>query len=340
MAGRLSLSRLYLYDGGVINSTARKDRGVTETDLRDLLVVDAFTDVPFGGNPAGVLLEAEDLTDEQMLAIAREVNASETAFLCRGVYPGPFNFRYFTPAAEVPLCGHATIAAFHALLWEGAIPVVEGEMVVHLDARAGLLQIRLKVEEGKLERVMMGQQPPQYEPFRLDLDILAAALGTESELLNRADGEVGPPVIVSTGCRCLHAALPDLASVRAANPDFRALAGLSSDLDVITVQIVTLETVSDQCFAHVRTFAPAVGVDEDPVTGTAAGSLGGYLAYINDLPGEGDRRRLFVEQGAEVGRAGQVEVELQLVGQAVSEVWVGGKAVRTLKGRIAVPRHE
>ena len=79
-------------------------------------------------------------------------------------------------------------------------------------------------------------------------------------------------------------------------------------------------------------------MDEDPVTGTAAGSLGGYLAYVNDLPGEGDRRRFLIEQGAEVGRPGQVEIELQLMGHAVSEVWVGGNAVRTFKGKITIPR--
>ncbi len=311
---------------------------MTEKNLRDLLVIDAFTEVPFGGNPAGVLLEAGDLTDEQMQAIAREVNASETAFLCGGVYPGPFTVRYFTPAEEVPLCGHATIAAFHALVWKGMIPVLDGEMVVHLDAKAGLLQIRLKVEDGKLERVMMGQQPPQYEPFRLDLDTLAVALGVDLDELKKADEEVGPPLIVSTGCRCLHAAMPDLNSVTTARPDFRALAGLSRDLKVITVQIMTLETGCERTYAHVRTFAPAVGIDEDPVTGTAAGSLGGYLAYINDLPGEGDRRRFLIEQGAEVGRPGQVEVELQLVGHSVSEVWVGGMAARSLEGKITIPK--
>lgn len=311
---------------------------MTEKNLRDLLVIDAFTEIAFGGNPAGVLLEAGDLTDEQMQAIAREVNASETVFLCGGVYPGPFTFRYFTPSEEVPLCGHATIAAFHALVWEGVIPALDGEMVVHLDAKAGLLQVRLKVENGKLERVMMGQQPPQYEPFRLDLDTLAVALGADLEQLKKADKEIGPPLIVSTGCRCLHIAMPDLVSVNTARPDFRALEELSRDLNVITVQIMTLETDSEKTYVHVRTFAPAVGVDEDPVTGTAAGSLGGYLAYVNDLPGEGNRRRFLIEQGAEVGRPGQVEIELQLIGHSVSEVWVGGNAVRTFKGKITIPR--
>lgn len=308
-----------------------------ENDTRDLQLIDAFTDTPFLGNPAGVVLEAGDLSADQMQAIAREVHASETAFVCSGEYPGSFTVRYFTPADEVPLCGHATIATFYALFWAGKIPAIEGEMVVGLEANAGQLQIRMKVEEGNLNRVMMGQMPPIQEPFGGELSALADVLGTDAATLEEGDAEVGPPAIVSTGCRCLHVAMPGLASVSDARPDFHALVDLSRRFDVITVQIVTLETELDEAYAHVRTFAPAVGVDEDPVTGTAAGSLGGYLAYINYLPPGDDRRRFFVEQGAEVGRPGLVEVELQLVGQSVAEVWIGGRAVVAFEGEVRIP---
>jgi trans-2,3-dihydro-3-hydroxyanthranilate isomerase len=188
-----------------------------------------------------------------------------------------------------------------------------------------------------LRRVMMGQQPPLQEPWRRPTAELAGPLGIDAGALEAADRDLGPPATVSTGLKCLHIALPDLESVRTARPDFRALAELSRDIGVTTVQILTLETESEGNWAHVRTFAPAVGVDEDPVTGTAAGSLGGYLAYINCLPEGGDLRRFTVEQGAEVGRPGRIEVALQLVGLSVTETWVGGRAVMAFEGELVLP---
>ncbi|MFC1544003.1 PhzF family phenazine biosynthesis protein [Gemmatimonadota bacterium] len=306
-------------------------------DTLRLRLIDAFTDTPFTGNPAGVVLDAADLTEDQMQAIAREVHASETAFVCGGGGGEPFRVRFFTPAAEVDLCGHATIATFHALVWEGRVPVMDGEVVVHQDTRAGRLPLRLAIEEGDLRRVMMGQQPPLQEPWRRPVSELAGPLGVDPGALESADREIGPPAMVSTGLKCLHVALPDLDAIRSARPDFRALADLSRAIGVTTVQIVTLETEVPENWAHVRTFAPSVGVDEDPVTGTAGGSLGGYLAYINYLPEGGDLRRFAVEQGVEVGRPGRIEVELQLVGLSVTETWVGGSAVSAFAGEMAIP---
>jgi trans-2,3-dihydro-3-hydroxyanthranilate isomerase len=306
-------------------------------EQRSLRLIDAFTTTPYSGNPAGVVLDGEDLSPAQMQAIAREVHASETAFVCGGGGADPFRVRFFTPADEVDLCGHATIATFHALVWEERMPLLDGEMVVHQETGAGRLPLRLKIQNERLESVLMGQQPPLQEPYRDELSALAGPLGVSADHLGAADREVGPPAVVSTGLRCLHVAMPDLASVQGARPDFRALAELSRTLNVTTVQLVSLETESPDTYAHVRTFAPAVGVDEDPVTGTAAGSLGGYLAYINYLPEGGDKRRFQVEQGAEVGRPGRINVELQLVGLSVTETWVGGHAVEVFSGTLIVP---
>ncbi|MFO7768671.1 MAG: PhzF family phenazine biosynthesis protein [bacterium] len=309
---------------------------------RRLMLIDAFTDRPFTGNPAGVVLDAGDLESGQMQAIAREVNASETAFVCGGGEGDPYRVRFFTPTDEVPLCGHATVATFHALVWEGRIPTMEGEVVVQQETNSGLLPLRLAIRDEGLQRILMGQQPPLQDPYRGELETLAGPLGVPLALLEEGDEAVGPPARVSTGLKCLHVALPDRSAVEAASPDFRALRQLSRELDVTTVQILTLEAGGD-AHVHVRTFAPAVGVDEDPVTGTAAGSLGGYLAYINYLPemegsAGGGKARFGVTQGEEMGRPGRVEVELQMVGQSVTEVWVGGKAVPAFEGTIRDPR--
>lgn len=302
-----------------------------------LQLVDAFTTVPYSGNPAGVVLEAANLSDGQMQSIAREVRASETAFVCGGEFPGPFRVRFFTPAEEVPLCGHATVATFHSLIWAGSIPLRQNEVIIEQETEAGLLPLRLLSREGVVDKVMMGQKEPVYEQVEGDIRRLSESLGLAAESIERGSDGVGPPLIVSTGLRCLHVALPDLNSVRDARPDFRAIAGLSRELDITTIQILTLDTESKETYAHVRTFAPAVGVDEDPVTGTAAGSLGGYLAYAGRLP-EGDAGRSFlIEQGSEVGRPGLVEVELELRGESVTEVWVGGNAVVAFEGEMRHP---
>jgi PhzF family phenazine biosynthesis protein len=304
---------------------------------RSLRLIDAFTTTPYSGNPAGVVLDGEGLVPAQMQAIAREVHASETAFVCGGGGTDPFRVRFFTPVDEVDLCGHATIATFHALVWEKRLPLLDGEMVVHQETGAGRLPLRLKIADDVLQSVLMGQQPPLQEPYRDELATLAGPLGVSADQLAAADRDIGPPAIVSTGLRCLHVSMPDLASVQGAGPDFRALAELSRTLNVTTVQLVTLDTEFEDTYAHVRTFAPAVGIDEDPVTGTAAGSLGGYLAYINYLPDGGDKRRFQVEQGAEVWRPGRINVELQLVGLSVTETWVGGNAVEVFSGAMVVP---
>lgn len=306
-------------------------------DTIQLQKVDAFTDTPYTGNSAGVVLEAGGLSEAGMQSIAREVNASETAFVRGGESPGPFRVRFFTPAAEVPLCGHATIATFHALVWAGSIHLEGEETVVQMEANAGVLPLRLLADGSVLTGVMMGQQPPVDDRFEGSLDALSTVLGVPLEVLERGREGVAPPLIVSTGCRCLHVALPDLESVRAARPDFKAVAVLSGDLDIITVQIMTLDVPRDDVYAHVRTFAPAVGVDEDPVTGTAAGSLAGYLAVSGVLPGEGDRRIFTLEQGVEVGRPGRVEVEVELSDGKATAVWVGGSAVSVFSGECKIP---
>jgi PhzF family phenazine biosynthesis protein len=304
---------------------------------RRLLLVDAFTDTPFTGNPAGVVPEAAGLTDRQMQAIAREVHASETAFVCGGGGPDPFQVRFFTPTDEVPLCGHATVAAFHTLYWEGRLPQTEGEWVVHQLTGAGPLPLRVKVVGDRLEAVLMGQHPPMHDPYRGNLEELAGPLGVPREALEEGDRLIGPPARVTTGLRCLHVALSDRATLQAVRPDFRALSELSRRLDVTTVQVFTLQSDDPSVYACARTFAPVVGVDEDPVTGTAGGSLGGYLAWSGLLPEGGDRRRFRIAQGTEMGRPGHIEVELQLIGASVAEVWVGGRAVQAFEGQVVEP---
>ncbi|HEX2764414.1 MAG TPA: PhzF family phenazine biosynthesis protein [Allosphingosinicella sp.] len=213
-----------------------------------LYQVDAFADRPFTGNPAAVLPLAEWLPDEILQAIAMENNLSETAF----TVPAPddpeadYELRWFTPAVEVVLCGHATLASGHVLIGER-------DRVRFRTRKAGLLE----VARGELEAYAMSL--PAYRPEPKPLPRVVAALGAEpAETL----WHPGLYALIVFG---------DEAEVRALEPDFRALAAEGDILTICTAPGSTSDVAS-------RVFAPAAGIDEDPVTGSAHAVLTPYWA--------------------------------------------------------------
>jgi trans-2,3-dihydro-3-hydroxyanthranilate isomerase len=266
-----------------------------------IALVDAFTDVPLRGNPAGVVLDAAGLDEDVRLLVSREVGASETVFvesLDDGV--SDYRTRFYTPTSEVDLCGHATIAAFHHLAERGLV-TWEGESTrLVQETRVGSLGVELRRREGTTPLVIMDQRPPTFEHADLSLDKLAAMFG-----IGKAQVDDRHPIqIVSTGIRSLHIPLKSISHF----PDIKLLrknvADLCRDCELATVQLFTLETEDPEAHAHARVFAPALGVDEDPVTGTAAGALGAYLVKNRVLAATEDTTRIVVEQGSEIGRRG------------------------------------
>jgi len=216
--------------------------------------IDAFTDQPFQGNPAAVCIlpEKENQFDEVwMAAVASEMNLSETAFL-RPIKDG-FNLRWFTPAAEVDLCGHATLASAH-ILYE--IGLVAPDDEARFQTRSGLLTARKQGNEIELNFPATPPEPIQDDPG------LADALGVNPESLLQSKFDY----LVKVGSE---------AEVRSAKPDF----GKLSQLGVRGVML-TSRGESDQFDFISRFFAPGVGVDEDPVTGSAHCCLGPYWGEI------------------------------------------------------------
>ncbi len=309
-------------------------------ETRRACIVDAFTDEPLAGNPAGVVPAADGLTDAQMGAIAREINASETAFVLPSG-TADRRLRYFTPTEEVDLCGHATIAS-HALL--AAEGLADGTH--SLETNVGELSIEL---DGGT--VWMRQNPPEVETVEADYDALAAALGTDPVALREAGRDL-PVARASTGLPFLIVPVTYLERLGEMDPDMDAVEALSAAHDARGVYAFTFDTLSAEATLHGRCFVPSAGVPEDPVTGTASGACGAYLdrfrafdgseatgeegAEAADDPDRATPAEMRFEQGHALDRPGLVRVEAS---RATSDgvVRVGGEAVVALDGELRVP---
>ncbi len=289
-------------------------------ETRRALLVDAFTDEPLAGNAAGIVPDAEGLTDEQMAAIARELNASETAFLCPSS-TADHRIRYFTPAGEIDLCGHATVAAGAWLADERGLPdgehtIETGVGVIDIELDGGT--VRMRQEVGDVTRV-----DPGY-------DRIASALGIDSATLADVGADL-PVATASTGLRYLVVPVNFLAALSGAEPDFGAIEALTDEFDATGLYAFTFDALEGDSTLHGRMFAPAVGIDEDPVTGTASGAVGAYLREVEAFDGELPEEMVF-EQGHFIDRPGWVRVRAR-----TDPIEVGGRAVTALDGTIAVP---
>lgn len=284
------------------------------------LQVDAFTTEPFAGNAAGVVPNADDLTDGQMQAIAAEMAVSETAFFSESE-EADRQIRYFTPTREVDLCGHATIASHAHLLEDGVI-----EPGTHsLETNVGVLE----VEIGEDGTVWMTQDDPKIREVDLDYERIADALGIDHAALEDVGADL-PLAVSSTGLPFLVVPVNFLEHVSAMDPDHSKIEAISDELDAIGIYAFSFDALEGDSTLHGRMFAPAAGVPEDPVTGTASGSTGAYLREIEAFDGEFPDEMRF-EQGHFVDRPGYVRVRID------EEVRVGGQAAEALDGELRVP---
>jgi PhzF family phenazine biosynthesis protein len=254
--------------------------------------VDAFTDKPFTGNPAAVCILPEPRDEIWMQKVAREMNLSETAFLCQ--QEDGFNLRWFTPSVEVDLCGHATLASAH-ILWEAGMLTRQQQARFH--TRSGLLTAESKGDEVELNFPATPEEPTTAPSGLID------ALG----LVPRYSGKSKFDYLLEVDTEEL---------VRKLTPDFSLLRKLP-----IRGIIVTSPADSAEYDFVSRFFAPAVGVDEDPVTGSAHCCLGPFWSKKS---GKND----FVAYQASP-RGGIVQVRVD-----GDRVYLGGKAVTVLRGEL------
>ncbi len=310
----------------------------------DIYQVDAFTDVLFGGNPAGVVPDATGVSDDTMGKIAREMNLSETAFVVdtRGKGPADFEVRFFTPLSEVDLCGHATIGAFWLLAEMGLIKPSEDEVRVTQSTKAGILPVDILFGcEGVPARVMMTQAQPKSlgEINSEETSELEKILGApEGSILEFVDAR---PQIMSTGLPDLITPVTSREALLSMRPNMAALTDFCNQRKIISVHCFSMETMDPAATVHCRDFSPAVGVPEESATGTASGATGAYLIMNGLVPIQGPVTRIICEQGHILGRPSSIHVEVTTEDPenpaSVNGVRVGGSAVTVIRGKIKVP---
>ncbi|HEY2394761.1 MAG TPA: PhzF family phenazine biosynthesis protein [Rudaea sp.] len=284
--------------------------------------VDVFTSERYRGNALAVILDADDLADADMQRIAAWTNLSETTFVLPPSRPGAdYRVRIFTPRSELPFAGHPSVGTAHALLEARRIEASD-----HLvqECAAGLLPVRV-VGEGPQRRVFVRAPRAQLHPSS---DAITAAV---TRALSCAPAGSHPPRVVNNGPDWLICDLGVEATVRELRPDMTALERLSAETGSIGISVFGRASGSD-CQLVVRAFAPADGVPEDPVTGSANAAIGAYLLASGQLDAIGASYR--VSQGREIGRDGYVDV---CVDAASGDVEIGGCSVTSIDGMLALP---
>ncbi|CAJ0859129.1 PhzF family phenazine biosynthesis protein [Ralstonia flatus] len=232
----------------------------------DVQIVSSLTDGESGGNPAGVVIDADALEVDQKLEVARQVGLSETAFVSQSSI-ATIKLEFFTPTRQIAHCGHATIATFSLLRKLGR--VADGKLSKETIDGCRTILVDCDV-------ILMGQQAPVYYPIRRDSD-LAAKISKSIGMQPAHIYGTAEPTVVNTGNGFLIVALPDEDSVAAVRPDQRAIEAISDELDVIGYYLFSTSTRTAGRQAATRMFAPRFGIDEESATGTAAGPLACFL---------------------------------------------------------------
>ncbi len=291
--------------------------------------VDAFSDKAFGGNPAGVVLDAKYLNEDTMQNIAKEMNLSETAFVTSIDYD-LYTVRFFTTLCEVDLCGHATIATFYTLAKMGYIePIDNGIKTVYQDTRAGKLSVDIMFKDGEVDKIIMEQATPKEIGTINDIYPLIDAMGINIEEVGVLDNIVHPEII-STGLPDIILPIKKKKVLDNLDIDMKALAKISQDLGVTGVHAFNLpEKNSD--FVYTRNFAPLVGIDEEAATGTSNGALIYFLKKNNLI----EDNKIISFQGESMSRPSIIYCEImEKDGNQI--VKIGGTAKIVISGVISI----
>lgn len=295
-----------------------------------LYQIDSFTKEKFKGNPAGVITNADGLSENDMQRIARELNNSETAFIFSSDNDAYEAYlRFFTPLKEVPSCGHATIAAHYARALENKLDTSR----IYQKIGAGILPVEILKEKNDY-KIIMTQGKIEFGPIieGENKKFLLSFLGiTQDELL-----EGHPIQIVSTGHSKVMIGIKNQDILNRLKPNYDRLARLSDVIKCNGYYVYTLDSDDQDILVHGRMFAPAIGINEDPVTGNANGPLGAYLVH-HQLVKHKDALFVFkAKQGEKIGRSGVIEVEVQIDQSEPVKVKIAGNAVVVFQSELII----
>ncbi|ADG39632.1 MULTISPECIES: PhzF family phenazine biosynthesis protein [Leuconostoc] len=269
----------------------------------DVYVVSAFSKDNAGGNKAGLVFDRPDLTSAQKMAIAKELGYAETAFITESKL-ADFRLEYFTPTEEVPLCGHATIATFAFLNLTNKLSKSD----YTIETKSGILSMKVDTDG----MVFMEQKVPTYSNT-LTSDLFNACLDT-----NAIDSKL-PIQIVSTGLRDILLPVSSRKALQELKPDFKVMAALSKEQNVVGVHAFSLEESESGITAICRNFAPLYDIDEESATGTSNCALACYLfKYV------AKKSQYIFEQGYNLNSPSKIVVNLTTHDGIIDGVFVGG----------------
>jgi trans-2,3-dihydro-3-hydroxyanthranilate isomerase len=312
----------------------------------DYLFYDVFTDRPLLGNQLAVFPDARGLTTEQMQAIAREINFSESTFILPAERPDTdIRMRIFTPGVEMPMAGHPTVGSTFALAHLGVIPARTRRFVFGLNV--GPTPVDIEWDGERVRFAWMTQAIPTFSRVVRDREAVAAAIGLRATDLV----ENLPIQEISCGVPYLVVPLRDCDAVDRATGDSVAMLELP-DLSrshpailLFALDVLPTEVRLKPDTTYSRMFAAGLGVLEDPATGSAAGPLGCYLVE-HGLVSPDEARQMTNAQGVKMGRASRIHMSITGTPGAITDVKVGGQAVLVARGEflaasgsVAAPAH-
>ena len=284
--------------------------------------VDVFTNVRFKGNPVAVILKANDLTGAQMQQIANWTNLSETTFVLPASDPGAdYQVRIFTPHAELPFAGHPTIGTAHALMEAGLIQARDGILVQQ--CIAGLVRLQVVQEATGAQWISFDLPEPRISPLAVSqVDALESLLGASLK-------QDVPPQLVDVGPRWVVAQLETAEAVLALAPDLQRMKIQDASNRYTGVVVFGQHERGQPASIEVRAFAPAHGINEDPVCSSGNGCVAAFIRHSGQAACFGST--FLATQGAAVGRAGVLRLTI-----SEQRIQVGGNAVTCVDGQLAV----
>jgi trans-2,3-dihydro-3-hydroxyanthranilate isomerase len=297
------------------------------------LHLDVFTDHLFGGNQLAVFPDGRGLSSETMQAIAKEMNFSETTFVLPAEQTGTdMRVRIFTPGSELPMAGHPTIGTTFALARIGVIAPARDRIVFGLGI--GPTPVTMTWTDRDLNFVWMTQSAPVFSSSTSDRACAAAALG----LAEAAVAANLPVEVVSCGVPYVLVPLASREAVDSAELNRPAYDRLiaSAGAAASGVFLFSTERRDDKATAYSRMFAPALGVHEDPATGSASGPLGCYLVRHRVVGAESAGAMLSL-QGVKMGRPSHVHISIGVEADEIRSVRVGGSSVLAGEGTLYIP---
>ena len=308
--------------------------------------LDVFTNQPFCGNPLAVFPEADGISDDDQMKIAREMNLSETVFVLppnpKSAKDGPDvlrRLRIYTPSREIPFAGHPVVGTWNLLAREGIVPLPEGGTGwtgIHHEVGIGILPVDIEFKDGVPVQVVMTQGKLQILDEiddSAEQAELARALGRPREDLD----ETLPIQVITTGLNCLAVPMRSIADLRDCRVNSSLLGEIYTRRGAAGCLVFSRETLEvGESRAHARFFAPADNIAEDPATGSACGALGGYLIHHGalQLVPEDEKYKFVIEQGDFINRPSRIRLEVTGRPGEVKQVRVGGPSVVVARGEV------